>query len=79
MKTTIQVSREIKKLLDELKLHPREPYDSVIRRLVETRIDDVPLSDETLRRIEEALEDVRAGRVYATGEVRKELGFEEVG
>jgi len=77
MKTTIQVSREVKELLDELKLHPREPYDSVIRRLIEARIDKEPLSEETLRRIEEALEDVRAGRVYSTEEVRRELGIEQ--
>jgi len=73
MKTTIQVSREVKKLLDELKLHPRESYDSVIRRLIEARMDDEPLSEETLRRIEEALEDVKAGRVYTTNEVREKL------
>jgi len=54
MKTTIQVSREIKKLLDSLKIHPREPYDSVIRRLIEYRTDDIPLSPETLKEIEEA-------------------------
>ena len=77
MKTTIQVSREVKELLDELKHHPREPYDSVIRRLIESRIDNEPLSKETLRRIEEALEDVKAGRVCTTGDVRRELGFEE--
>ncbi len=73
MKTTIQVSKEVKELLEELKLHPRESYDSVIRRLIETRIDDEPLSEETLRRIEEALDDLRAGRVYTTKEVREEL------
>jgi len=73
MKTTIQVSKEVKELLDELKLHPREPYDSVIRRLLEANIDYEPLSRETLRRIEEALEDLKAGRLYTTEEVRREL------
>ena len=76
MKTTIQVSKEVKELLDQLKLHPREPYDSVIRRLIETRMDEEPLSEETLRRIEEALEDIRAGRIYTTEEARRELGIE---
>ena len=73
MKTSIQVSKEVKELLDELKLHPREPYDSVIRRLLEVNIDYEPLSRETLRRIEEALEDLKAGRLYTTEEVRREL------
>ena len=75
MKTTIQVSRETKKLLDELKIHPREPYDSVIRRLIEARIDEEPLSEESLRRIEEALEDVKAGHIYTTERVKRELGL----
>jgi len=73
MKTTIQVSKEVKELLDELKLHPREPYDSVIRRLLEVSVDHEPLSRGTLKRIEEALEDLKAGRLYTTEEVRREL------
>ncbi|RLE65180.1 MAG: hypothetical protein DRJ38_04150 [Thermoprotei archaeon] len=60
-------------MLDELKLHPRESYDMIIRRLIEARMDDEPFSEETLRRIEEALEDVKANRVYTMREVREEL------
>ena len=75
MKTTIQVSVEVKKMLDEFKLHPRESYDSVIRRLIQERVDDEPLSEETLRRIEESLRDLKAGRIYTTEDVRKELGI----
>jgi len=33
-KTTIAVSRETKEKLDELKVHPRQPYDEVIRKLI---------------------------------------------
>jgi len=35
MKTTIAVSKETKKNLDKLKIHPREPYEDVIKRLIE--------------------------------------------
>jgi len=35
MKTTIAVSKETKKKLDRLKVHPREPYEDVIKRLIE--------------------------------------------
>jgi nucleoside-diphosphate-sugar epimerase len=31
----IRVYRDTKKALDELKVHPRETYDQVIRRLIE--------------------------------------------
>jgi len=34
-KTTIQISSEIKAKLDKLKVHPREPYEDVIRRLLD--------------------------------------------
>ena len=33
--TTLQVSRELKAELDKLKVHPRETYEDVLRRLVE--------------------------------------------
>jgi predicted CopG family antitoxin len=33
-KTTIAVSMETKEKLDRLKVHPREPYEDVIKRLI---------------------------------------------
>ena len=33
-KTTIQVSEETKEALEALKVHPREPYEGVIKRLL---------------------------------------------
>ena len=33
--TTIAVEEEIKKKLDELKVHPKEPYNDVIKRMIE--------------------------------------------
>jgi len=33
--STIRVSEVTKKRLDELKVHPREPYEDVIKRLIE--------------------------------------------
>jgi len=33
--TTIQVSKETKAKLEKLKVHPREPYEDVIKRLLE--------------------------------------------
>jgi predicted CopG family antitoxin len=35
MKTTIQISNETRDELNALKVHPREPYEEVIRRLLE--------------------------------------------
>jgi len=34
-KSTIQVDNDLKARLDKLKIHPREPYSDVIKRLVD--------------------------------------------
>ena len=51
VKTTIQIDKETKKMLDELKIHERESYLSVIKRLIKNRIDEEPISQETLKNI----------------------------
>ena len=61
-------------MLDELKLHLREPYESLIKRLIGERLFIHPFSKETLKKIKKALKDLEEGKVYTTEEVRKELG-----
>ncbi len=73
--TTIKLEMATKVSLDELKIHPRETYDDVIKRLVQIAIDDEPLSDETLEHLKEAMEDVKAGRVQPMDDVYRELGL----
>ena len=34
-KTTIWISEEIKETLDKMKIHPRETYEDIIKRLIE--------------------------------------------
>jgi predicted transcriptional regulator len=74
--TTIQLQPEVKDRLDLLKKHPRESYSDVIKRLVDARIDDEPLSEEELRGIEEALKDIREGRTHTEEEMKREFGVE---
>jgi len=76
MPTTIQVQADVKDRLDLLKKHPRETYNEVIERLLESRIDEEPLSDEAIAGIEEALRDIRKGRLHTEEEIRKEFGVE---
>jgi len=40
-------------------------------------VDDEPLSEEAIRGIEEALEDIRAGRLYTEDEIEREFGAKE--
>ena len=75
--TTIKLEMGTKASLDKLKIHPRETYDDVIKRLVHIAIDDEPLSDETLEHLKEAMEDVRAGRVRPMKDVMRDLGFHD--
>jgi len=71
--TTVWVSQETKKRLVGMKRYPRETFDDVIRRLMDTAEDDEPLSDEAIRGIEESLRDIKAGRLYPLEEARAEL------
>lgn len=75
METTIQIHRSLKTKLEKLKIHPRESYEEVIQRLIESSTDKEPLSEDDIRDIEEGLADIKAGRVYTTNELKKELGI----
>ena len=71
MATTIQVSEELKRELEKLKLYPRESYENVIWDLLEANME---LSEETKKELEKAYKDIEEGRVYTHEEVKKELG-----
>ncbi len=58
-----------------MKIHPRESYSSVIKRLIQLKTDEEPLSQDTIKKIERALEEIRKGKVYSTPRVRKLLGI----
>ena len=75
MVTTIQLEERIKNKLEEMKMHPRETYSEVIERLVNLSTEEEELSPQTVMNIEQALEDIKKGRVYSTKEVKKKLGI----
>jgi len=68
--TTIQISRELQKMLEERKLVANESYEEVIVDLLE---DTMELSEETKRDIAQARADVKAGRVKTLKQVKREL------
>jgi hypothetical protein len=72
--TTVRMKAETKAILDDLKIHPRETYDDVVRRLAGLAYDEEPLTSEELDAIRESEEDIRAGRVQSFDEVLEELG-----
>jgi len=71
----IRVNEQVKDRLKSLKEHPRETYCDVIERLLDMAVDNEPLSDETLKGIEEGLADLEAGRVRPLREIAKEMGI----
>jgi predicted transcriptional regulator len=75
--TTIKLRTETKALLDEYRQHPAESYDQVVRKLVsvvKVARRDPPLSQKTLKDIEEARKQSAAGKFYTEEEVWKLLG-----
>jgi len=75
VEATIKVTPEVKGRLDRLKNHPRETYNDVIDRLTRDALEEAAgeLTEEDIRDIEEAIADIKAGRVYTTEELKREL------
>ncbi len=72
MATTIQISEELQSKLSKRKIVDRETYEEIIWDLLE---DTMELSEETKKDIAEAREDIKKGRVYTLGQVKKEAGL----
>jgi len=73
--SSLRVNPRTKSRLEKLKAHPRESYDKVIDRLIDSYHDDEPLTEEEIEGIEEALQDLKEGRTYTHEQVKKKLGL----
>ena len=69
----IQVKKETAKLLKEFKKFSRQSYDEVIRSLMDSNGAEY-LTEKEKKDIEEALNDVKIGRIYKIEQVAKEFG-----
>ena len=72
MPTTIQISDNVKSVLDKMKMIERETYNEVIERMIE---DDLELNEKTKIEIEEARKRIKAGKFIRHEEVKKRLGL----
>ena len=68
MPTTIQISNNVKSVLDKMKMIERETYNDIIERMIE---DDLELNEKTKTEIEEA----RKGKSISHAEVKKRFGL----
>ncbi len=85
MVTTIQLDEKTKDLLDKLKVHHRESYNELLKKLIEVYQSGADreqlvetleiISDpKAMREIAESLEDYEAGKGKTLKHLRKELG-----
>jgi predicted transcriptional regulator len=70
--TTIQLTSDLKRTLEGMKLHPREPFNDVLERILE---DLRELDENTKAEIEKARLEIRAGKYLTSEQVRKAMGF----
>lgn len=70
--TTIQLSQEMKKTLEAMKLHPRETYEEILERLLE---DLRELNEQTKEEIERAVREIQAGKYQTHDQLKAELDF----
>lgn len=75
MATTIQLEKKTKAKLEKMKIFPRESYDDVVNRLLNIAEDEGKLGKNAIKNIEEGIADIKAGRVYTSGQVKKRLGL----
>ena len=72
MPTTIQISDNVKSVLDRMKMMERETYNEIIERMIE---DDLELNEKTKKEIEEARKRIKAGKFITHEEVKKRFGL----
>lgn len=72
---TIKITPELKLRLDSLRRYPREPYNEIIDRITRQACEE-GITSEDIRDIEEALEDIKEGRLYTTAELKDALGLD---
>ena len=73
-KTTIQVNLNTLARLKALKRYERESYDELLNNLI-NEFQEETLTEEEIKDIQEALEQVKRGEVYPIEDVAKELGI----
>ena len=74
--TTICVEPEVKELLKGLKIHEHESYNSVVKRLVKNAYSDEPYTEEDVKDLEIALQEIKEGKYCTHEEVWGEIDRE---
>ena len=73
-KTTIQINQKTLERLKNLKRYERQSYDDILNSIL-NEIEEENLSEEEINEIQQALEDIKRGKVYPIEVVARELGI----
>lgn len=73
-KTTIQINQTTLERLKNLKKYERQSYDDVLNSIIND-IEEESLSEEEINDIQEALENIRQGKLKPIEQIAKELGI----
>ena len=74
--TTIEITKSDRDRLNRLRRYPREPYRTIVRRLLDQSEDPEPLSPETIADIQASLVEIRRGEFVTHEELKRDLGIE---
>ena len=74
--TTIEITRSDRDRLESLRRYPREPYRTIVRRLLDQSEDPEPLSPETIADIQASLDEIRRGEFVTHEELKRDLGID---
>ena len=74
-KSTMRLSPMTKKQLQKIRNYPKEPLEVIVVRLLRYHAENAVLTEEEIKDVQEGLDDIKAGRVYTTEQLNKELGL----
>jgi predicted transcriptional regulator len=72
MATTIQISDDVKKTLDKMRVFERETYNEVIENMIE---DQMEINEKTKKDLDEAKKRIDGGKFVPLEEVEKKYGL----
>ncbi len=72
MHTTIQISKDVKRILDRMRIFERETYNEIIENMIE---DNLELNEKTKKEIKEAKKRIEKGEFVTFEEVEKNFSL----
>ena len=72
MATTIQISDDVKNVLDKMRIFQRETYNELIMNMLE---DNMRINEKTKKELDEARKEIKLGKTISHEEVKRRLGL----